>query len=55
MLLSKDQGRVASQNVGKACERQPIDAPFPHREVAAHKAEGKTIVYVSFGTVVSGG
>jgi len=55
MLLSKDQGRVASQNVGKTCERQPIDAPFPHREVAAHKAEGKKIVYVSFGTVVSGG
>mmetsp|Transcript_631 Transcript_631/g.1308 ORF Transcript_631/g.1308 Transcript_631/m.1308 type:complete len:270 (+) Transcript_631:1184-1993(+) len=54
MLLSKDQGRVASQNVGKTCERQPIDAPFPHREVAAHKAEGKKIVYVSFGTVATG-
>jgi len=54
MLLTKEQGRVSSNpQANPEANRQSIDAPFPSEDLQKYKEQGKTIVYVSFGTVAT--
>ena len=54
MLLTKEQGRVSSNpQANPEASRQSIDAPFPSEDLQKYKEQGKTIVYVSFGTVAT--
>merc|ERR1711897_126746 len=39
--------------MGPEANRQSIDAPFPSEDLQKYKEQGKTIVYVSFGTVAT--